>query len=673
MRSFFRSDCAALFVGPAPAYQSHHSGNRSFLRKITKVQSVSYGFDVSREEIKQIGHNDLLTRKVQFISDDNNLGSDIDINIEPLVNFSFEYLPTCGLNEYLLNFNVVRSGEPAENCFLSRHHSDKNFFLVLRSDRGKQANSLEVNTDYYDHYVMGIGNAFATNYAVSAKVGTMTRASLSYQASNVKLDLYSGNNYIPAIDLDDGQFKEEHNYIFGTTDHNNEYSYPGLTPNSIDVTIENTNVGGVLLDKNNANATAFDINLDIQRQALYGFGSMYPHDRKINFPARGSLNLDIIKRDIETGNLNQILKQDKTYKIFINCKSSCNPTGNPCLNEKQTLTTYVIDNAVLRNKNTSLNVKNIANTTLSFDFTVSQKNGFLISGGCLTNAPGSNDPIPIPGRPPIIGVTPSRTPSVTPSITPSISISPTVTPSISATPSVTPSVSVSQTNTPTPSTSQTATPTTTPSISVSITPTPSVSISQTATPTTTPSVSVSITPTKTPTTTITPTQTPSVSITPTVTSTPNKSPSATPSITVSATPTPTPSMTPCTGNSFVRFQYQSTYLVEGTHTGVKVLRDTDLCGPGDCYPNFSVDYTTESANLSAVAGEDYISGSGTLTFNRGDTEQFINITGIPQPGVKDGEKDEFFYIKLYNPRSHVQGVAQITGVNPYSVFIVEPS
>ena len=67
MRSFFSSECAALFVGPAPAFRSHENDTRSFLRQITKVQSLSYGFDINREEIKQLGHEDLLTRKINLV------------------------------------------------------------------------------------------------------------------------------------------------------------------------------------------------------------------------------------------------------------------------------------------------------------------------------------------------------------------------------------------------------------------------------------------------------------------------------------------------------------------------------------------------------------------------------------------------------------------------------
>ena len=456
MRSFFRSDCAALFVGPAPAYRPHKDADQSFLRRITKVQSVSYGFDINREEIKQLGHEDLLTRRINVIAQDPLPGSNIDVNIEPVpVSFNFDYIPTCGLNEYLLNFNVVPSGQSAENSFISRHYGDKNFFLVLRSDISKQADHLKEDSDFEGHYVLGIGNAFATNYTVNGAVGKLVTAQVGYQASNIKLDLYSGNNYIPAIHLYDGKSKEEHQYGFGSDNFADEYSHPGLLPNYIDLKIDELNVGGSVVSRNNANAVNFGIDLKIPRKNLYGFGSMYPYDRKMDLPCRGGLSLGIIKRELETGNLNQILKHDKPYKITIDCKTNCPPASNFCQGEDQsrdTLMTYVIDNAVLKSKNTSMAVNGVAQVDLGFDFTLTRTNGFLVSGGCLSAgaAPGANDPKPCPGDPSssdpnddnFCPPTIATSPSPTPSITPTISVSPTVTPTISVSPSVTPSLTV---------------------------------------------------------------------------------------------------------------------------------------------------------------------------------------------------------------------------------------
>jgi len=138
-------------------------------------------------------------------------------------------------------------------------------------------------------------------------------------------------------------------------------------------------------------------------------------------------------------------------------------------------------------------------------------------------------------------------------------------------------------------------------------------------------------------------------------------------------------VSPCAGDAPVRFQYNSTYLVEGLSTGIRVLRETGNCAPEFVGCPFYVDYHTENAGNSAITGValedaagDYLTGAGTLFFGQGQNEKTIYVTGIPQPAVADGEADEFFYLVLSNPRGvTVSTNAFITGVNPYAVFILE--
>ena len=140
----------------------------------------------------------------------------------------------------------------------------------------------------------------------------------------------------------------------------------------------------------------------------------------------------------------------------------------------------------------------------------------------------------------------------------------------------------------------------------------------------------------------------------------------------------------CAGDAPVRFQYGSTYLIEGQTANIKVLRETGNCQPDFIGCPFYVDWNTENANSSAVTGVitngtdddgDYLSGSGTFFFAAGQNEKIITVTGIPlTPDTTPLEDDEFFFIKLSNPRSPLGGVNSfITGTNPYPVFIVEPN
>ena len=275
MRKFLRHEYAALFVSPAPAFAPHKDAKANFVRKLTKVQSANYGFSVNREDIKQIGHQDLLVRKINFLSQEPLPGSNIDVNIEPVpVNFDFEYLPTCGFNEWLLNLNVIPSGQPMSNSLISRHFGDKNFFLALSTTPEKQAKSLVDEQDFSGHDILSIGNCFLTNYSVQGSLTSPIKARAGFIASNIQVDHYSGNNYIPAIDLYDGQKKDIFKYALSHHDSADEYSLPALLPNGIEIHINESNIGDSKFAGENANATSFDISLELNRKNLYGFGSM---------------------------------------------------------------------------------------------------------------------------------------------------------------------------------------------------------------------------------------------------------------------------------------------------------------------------------------------------------------------------------------------------------------
>jgi len=674
MRQFLRSESATLFVGPAPAYQPHIYSENSAIRKLAKIQSMSYGFQINREEIKQIGSDDLLTKEINLTTQNPDPGSNIDVNIEPVpVDFSFSYFPTCGLNEYLLNFNVVPFGHESKNSFISRHFGDKNFFILIHKDQGGTAGSVVDHEDFYGHYILGIGNAFATSYSLSAAVNSFIVCDLQYQASNIVLDTYTDENYIPAIHLYDGKSKQEHKYKIDTksAEASNEYNYAPIIPRNLSITINELGIGGIAVAKDNLNAVSFDINLDISRRNLYGMGSMYPYDRKMILPVKGSLNFSIITKDLQTGNLNVVLSEDKNYDILIECLDS-----DECVDDRDILMTYAINNAKLNSQSSNWDVNDISKHELSFDFTLTRKDGFLVSGGCLDeyDARGSNedkylgDPFSSADPPGTIFPTPfiMASPRPTPSITPTTTITPTITPTIthtsSITPTTTPNPSVSVTETPTPTTSVTPTSsaTNTPTVTPTLTPTVTATNTVTPTMTVTPTVTLSTTSTVTPTYTATPTPTSTLTqtITPTVTST------LTPTVTVTPTHTVSPSTIIYDLN--VYFQDRSTYVLEGQKEFIKVYRDTST----KYYYNgpFSLNYSIDEMPGSAISGQDFSGKTDSLFFERNQNEAVIEVEAFTDSFY---ENVEYFKVEIDKVEYPTFTTGNILGKNTYNVIILE--
>ena len=286
-------------------------------------------------------------------------------------------------------------------------------------------------------------------------------------------------------------------------------------------------------------------------------------------------------------------------------------------------------------------------------------------------------------------VTSSNTPTITPTLTS------TVTPSITSTitPSVTPTVSPTLTSTQTPTITSTVTPTVTPTVTSTITPsvtstaTPTITptVTQTVTSTITSTVTPSITPTATPSNTTTPTVTstvtPSISstITPTITST--VTPTVTPTVSPSVTATPTntitptitssitPSVTPTCEMSYlnVRFQYFSTYVVEGYNTGVRVYREP-CCHNSHYTGAFSVKYRTFDSPGTAVSGQDYPGETGILSFAVGEDMKIIPVRTLSD---NLDEPSEFFNVELYDLDTISCVHSRILYKNPYQVLITD--
>jgi hypothetical protein len=263
-------------------------------------------------------------------------------------------------------------------------------------------------------------------------------------------------------------------------------------------------------------------------------------------------------------------------------------------------------------------------------------------------------------------------------------VSPTQTPSATTTTTLTatptPTTTKTLTATQTPSETSTSTPTNTPSVTKTPTQTRTETPSQTQTRTETPSQTQTQTHTPTQTLTVTPsvTNTQSSTITPTVTSTQTltQTPSVTRTATVTQTITMSPTVTPSPfwEDLHLRFQYYSTYVVEGNTAYVNVYREK-LCCDYDYTGAFGVNYETISHPRSALSGIDYVWESGRLEFDAQENVKTISIDTIDD---YLSEHSEYFSINLYDVEPsgtayiHPRYIrSKILYKNPYQVLILD--
>ena len=177
----------SLFVGNAVDATGTNDN-----KELIRVQGANYGFNINRTDVNQYG-SQLRIDTVQLES--------------PTVNFDFSYYLGDGSNEKNIGFNTSANYQFA-GAFMDSFSG--NNFYILTSEEGLDSVDFK-SGDYYN--MIGIGNAFLTNYNINLSVGSMPLAELSYEAANISSQngLVSGNlitGDLPSIEPELGNTME---------------------------------------------------------------------------------------------------------------------------------------------------------------------------------------------------------------------------------------------------------------------------------------------------------------------------------------------------------------------------------------------------------------------------------------------------------------------------------
>lgn len=215
--------------------------------------------------------------------------------------------------------------------------SDTNIIIVASSqDEIKDLNRLNEESQFEDYNVIGIGNAFLTNYSYQAAIGQFPSVSLSYQASNIKYDAYSSaskpklpsikrgiNNLFSREDIsltrdmisDAYHGLEDEDIVFD----NHPAQASVIKPGDIKVIITKTQGGrgGAKIDGLEAAVQNLSIDVPITRQDIFGMGSNYVFDRKLKLPIIANMSIDMIVRGYEQDQVNSFLTQEDVYSFTI--------------------------------------------------------------------------------------------------------------------------------------------------------------------------------------------------------------------------------------------------------------------------------------------------------------------------------------------------------------------
>jgi len=291
----------SLVLGsPRPANQS----NENNLTGMKRVQSVSTDFSFSRERFKQIGSADYIG----------------DVNItNPQITLGMDYYYSNGTNEILLGINVD-GARGAALSGLRRPNQDNNFYILIGSGIKDEVLLTSSDSDFKENYnVLALGNCFLNSYSINGAVGSVVSVNAGVQADNVEVHPYATGHSIPAINSSTREPDSTYAYqikksFFQDTTNQDGLIDSALAPSGIKLTLpSNVNVPGLEFTGDNRSAfiNSFGLEFSIDRNALYGFGSIYPYGRRAVLPVLGTLSFGAVASEFQSGTLSELVRLDE--------------------------------------------------------------------------------------------------------------------------------------------------------------------------------------------------------------------------------------------------------------------------------------------------------------------------------------------------------------------------
>jgi hypothetical protein len=366
-----KSNSVFVVFGESPAWKTTQE---EIGRLFPLVQGSNFNVALDRQKFKEIGSQ-------EYIVD--------HIFSAPEINLSLDYyLSPFLINESLIGLNCESiSDKPAFN-YIS--NNTNNIYVFTENDDSRDGfNEIRrpdpLNINFSGFNALCFGNCYLTSYSLEFNINQIPKVSISMSSSNMKFESITGSGIkIPAINSENGtqnnaanfNLKELYKTItggrLGDVFDRNEYSLPVVKPYTAKFGLQNLQIGGIALTgQSKPILQSFNLNIDIPRVNLYGLGSNYPYNRKIQYPINGQIEISAIVSGFNSGVLSGLLNNETGYNFDISVSDFAqlnNVTGF-----------YKFRNAKLNNFNYSMEINNSMKFNAQFSLNITEKNGFLMS------------------------------------------------------------------------------------------------------------------------------------------------------------------------------------------------------------------------------------------------------------------------------------------------------
>lgn len=267
--------------------------------ELIRVQSANYGFNINRQDVNQYGN---LARIDSLILE------------APTVNFDFSYYVGDGFNEKALGFDITSNAQ-FPSGFLEAG-SGRNFYIVT-SDEGQDS----VNFLAGDNYsLIGIGNAFLSDYSVDLSVGALPTATVSFEAANINstngtIEGTAPSNFnmsgeSPAIDIELGTPLGKEVRILKPK-NTGDGGPSALRPGDIYITFPGFTEENSALVKISGDGKfhlqSANLSVPLSRSSIERLGSKFPFARVVDFPVNASLSVNALVSEQESRDLSALI------------------------------------------------------------------------------------------------------------------------------------------------------------------------------------------------------------------------------------------------------------------------------------------------------------------------------------------------------------------------------